>query len=384
MQALIKAFSTDTDFQSIVSGIRSDMKEQLVAGLTGSSRQVMIASLMQELQRPLLVITHNMFSAQKITEDLVECLPENQVLLYPAQELLAAEVAVASPETLAQRIDVLTRLAAGFRGVLVTPYAGLRRLLPPKEMFAAAAMEVKLGDVLDINAFLTRLTELGYERVDRVESKGEISVRGGIIDVYPLTAEAALRIELFDDEVDSIRTFDVESQRSIDKQSAIMIPPCREIVADSKRFQRASQQAYELLQAQLEKMSDRTAKDKLLENIGYEIEQLREEQTFNGMFKYISLFYPESHTLFDYMPQDGILLLDEPARLIETAKQLEREEADWFTPLFRRDGRFLICRCLRHMKACCTALLFLCCTFPYFYARFRKPSRRTSLILCAG
>jgi transcription-repair coupling factor (superfamily II helicase) len=340
LQALIKAFSTDTDFQSIVSGIRSDMKEQLVAGLTGSSRQVMIASLMQELQRPLLVITHNMFSAQKITEDLVECLPEDQVLLYPAQELLATEVAVASPETLAQRIDVLTRLAAGFRGVLVTPYAGLRRLLPPKEMIAAAAMEVKLGDVLDINAFLTRLTELGYERVERVESKGEISVRGGIIDVYPLTAEAALRIELFDDEVDSIRTFDVESQRSMDKQSAIMIPPCREIVADSKRFQRASQQAYELLQAQLEKMSDRTAKDKLLENIGYEIEQLREEQTFNGMFKYISLFYPESHTLFDYMPQDGILLLDEPARLIETAKQLEREEADWFTHSLQ-EGRAL-------------------------------------------
>lgn len=340
MQALIKAFSTDTDFQSIVSGIRSGMKEQLVAGLTGSSRQVMIASLMQELQRPLLVVTHNMFSAQKITEDLVECLPEDQVLLYPAQELLATEVAVASPETLAQRIDVLTRLAAGFRGVLVTPYAGLRRILPPKEVFAAAAVEVKLGEVLDINSFLKRLTELGYERVERVESKGEMSVRGGIIDVYPLTAEAALRIELFDDEVDSIRTFDVETQRSMDKQSAINIPPCREIIADSKRFQNASQKAYELLQTQLEKMNDRTAKDKLLEHIGHEIEQLREEHTFNGMFKYISLFYPESHTLFDYMAQDGILLLDEPARLIETAKQLEREEADWFTHSLQ-EGRAL-------------------------------------------
>ena len=92
-----------------------------------------------------------------------------------------------------------------------------------------------------------------------------MSVRGGILDLFPLTSENAIRIELFDIEVDSIRTFDVSDQRSIDKLTTVTIPPCREIQADRKRLQSAAQHAYELLQAQLAKMTERSAKDKLLE-----------------------------------------------------------------------------------------------------------------------
>jgi transcription-repair coupling factor (superfamily II helicase) len=331
LQALIQAFSEDADFQTIVSGIRSEMKEQLIAGLTGSSRQVMIASLVRELQRPLFIITHNMFAAQKISEDLAECLSEDEVLLYPSQELLATEAAASSPEMLAQRIDVLSKLARGYRGVVVAPYAGVRRLLPVKQVFDDSQITVKLGETLHLDELLAKMSELGYERVERVESKGEMSVRGGILDFYPLTTAMAIRIELFDIEVDSIRTFDVSDQRSIDKLNSVTIPPCREIPIDRKRLQSAAQHAFDLLQAQLEKMADRQAKDKLLEGIGHEIELLREGQSFPGIFKYVSLLYTERHTLMDYMPKDAILIIDEPTRLIETSKQLERDEAEWMT-----------------------------------------------------
>ncbi|MZQ83444.1 transcription-repair coupling factor [Paenibacillus sp. 5J-6] len=329
MQALIQAFSADTDFQTIVSGIRSEMKEQLVAGLTGSSKQVMIATLARELTRPLFIVTHNMFAAQKIAEDLLECLSSDDVLLYPSQELLTAEEAASSPEMLAQRIDVLTKLAGGYRGIVIAPFAGVRRLLPVKQVFEESRITVKVGDTVQLDELLSTLSNLGYERVERVETKGEMSVRGGILDLFPLTSENAIRIELFDVDVDSIRTFDVSDQRSIDKLESITIPPCREIQADRKRLQSAAQHAYELLQAQLEKMTDRTAKDKLLEGIGHDIELLREGQTFPGIYKYISLLYTERQTLIDYMPKDAVLIIDEPARLLETAKQLERDEAEW-------------------------------------------------------
>ncbi|WP_248929096.1 transcription-repair coupling factor [Paenibacillus hamazuiensis] len=331
MQALIQAFTEDADFQSVVSGVRSGLKEQLISGLTGSSRQVMIASLATELKLPIFVVTHNMFSAQKIVEDLIECLPSDQVLLFPAHELMAAESATASPEMLAQRIDALTRLAGGFRGVVVAPYAGVRRLLPNHEMLAAAQLRVEVGQTLELEPFIAKMIDLGYERVERVEGKGEMSVRGGIIDFYPLSSAVPFRIELFDVEVDSIRSFDIADQRSIDKLKAIDITPCTEIIADGKRFQSAAQHAYELLQAQLDKMTDRQAKEKLLEGIGHDIERLRQEQVFPGLYKYISLLYPERQTLMDYVPKDSVMIIDEPLRLLETVKQLERDEGEWMT-----------------------------------------------------
>ncbi|WP_394297995.1 CarD family transcriptional regulator [Gordoniibacillus kamchatkensis] len=338
MHALLDAFSADADFQSVAAGVRSGMREQIVSGLTGSSRQVMIAALEKELGRPFLIVTHNMFAAQKIHEDLVECLSEDRVLLYPSQELIAAEAAAASPEMLASRIDVLTKLAQGFTGIVITPFAGLRRLLPDRDVFADCRLQVKAGDELNLNEFLERMTELGYERVEQVERKGEMSVRGGIIDFFPLTFPLAVRIELFDVEVESIRTFDVTDQRSVDKMNAVTIPPCREILIDRKRFQNAAQHAYELLEAQLAKMTDRTAKEKLLEGIGHDIERLREGQHFPGIFKYMSLLYPQRQTLLDYVAKDTVLLIDEPARLLETARQLERDDAEWMTHSLQEGG----------------------------------------------
>ncbi|BBH23344.1 transcription-repair-coupling factor [Paenibacillus baekrokdamisoli] len=333
MKALLEAYAADTDYQSIVSGIRKGMREQLISGLAGSSRQVMIAALKREFEQPLLVVTHNMFAAQKIAEDLVECLSPDEVLLYPANELVAAEAAISSPETLAQRMDVLIRLSQGYRGIVVVPFSGVRRYLPLSEVVASARIELKVGQSIPLEAFLRQMVELGYVRVDKVEGKGEMSVRGGIVDLFPLTSPQPYRIEWFDDEIDSIRTFDPIDQRSLDKLSEYTIPPCQELTADKRRFENAAQQASDRLEEQLLKMTDRMAKDKLRSEIGLEIEKLRDHQYFPEIYKYISLLYPERQTLFDYLPKDTLLIYDEPTRLIETARQLERDEAEWATHL---------------------------------------------------
>lgn len=329
LQALIDVFSKDSDFKSIAAGVGTGMREQLISGLSGSSRQILMAALHQDQQRPLLVVTHNMFSAQKIADDLQEALSPDQVLLYPANELVAAESAVSSPETLAQRIDVLVRCARGFRGIVVAPFSGVRRLLPAPEVMADARITLQDGGTLELDAFLNRMIEMGYERVERVESRGEMSVRGGIIDFYPMTAAMAYRVELFDEDIDSIRTFDPADQRSIDKVREVVITPCKEIIADSERLNRTAETVNRMLEAHLERMTDRQAKLRLREEIHREVEMLRERIYFPEIYKYISLLYPEKTHLYDYMPKDTILVLDEPARLLETAKQLERDEAEW-------------------------------------------------------
>ncbi|WP_128661160.1 transcription-repair coupling factor [Paenibacillus sp. 598K] len=335
MRTVIEAFSKDEDFQTVLSGINRGMREQMISGLAGSSRQILAAALMQELQRPMLIVTHNMFAAQKIAEDLQECLSPEQVMLYPANELVAAEAAISSPETLAQRIDVLVRLSAGFRGIVVVPFSGVRRYLPTKETIAEARIPLAVGESVPMETFLSRMVELGYERVDRVESKGEMSVRGGIVDFFPLTEPHAYRIEWFDDEIDSIRTFDPVDQRSIDKLQSYTVPLCKEVLASAQRQTMAAQHAYELMEKQLERMTDRAAKDRLRSELGGEIEKLREQVYFSEIYKYISLLYPERQTIIDYMPEDTLLLMDEPTRLVETAKQLERDEAEWATHLLQ-------------------------------------------------
>ncbi len=329
LHTLIETLAKDQDFGSVKDGILSGMKEQLVSGLSGSARHLLIASLYHETQRPILVVTHNMFHAHKIAEDLQEALTPEQVLLYPANELVAAESAISSPETLAQRLDVLTQCAAGFRGVIVVPFSGVRRYLPARETIAGAKIVLEDGGTLELEAFLKRMIELGYERVERVESRGEMSVRGGIIDFYPVTTNLAYRIELFDDEIDSIRTFDPDDQRSIDKVKSVTILPCREIIADQDRMRQAADQIAARLEMQIEKMSDRQAKARLREEIGREMELLRQHVYFPEMYKYISLLYPEKATLYDYLPEDTVIVMEEPARLLETAKQLERDESEW-------------------------------------------------------
>ncbi|MBB6733376.1 transcription-repair coupling factor [Cohnella zeiphila] len=336
MKALMNTFATDPDFISIATGIREGMREQLVAGLSGSARQVMIASQYRELNRPMLVVTHNMFAAQKMAEDLQECLSADDVLLYPANELIAAETAISSPETSARRMDVLLQLAEGFRGIVVVPFSGVRRFQPDRETLSKAFITLTVGDTLPMNDFLLRMVGLGYERVDLVEQKGHMSVRGGIVDFYPLTSAVAVRIEWFDDEIDSIRTFDPGDQRSIDKLDRFVVRPCREIIADERRFANAAQHASELLERQLERMTDRQAKERLQSEISREIDLLRQNVYFSEIYKYISLLYPERQTLLDFVPKDTLLLMDEPNRLAETARQLERDESEWTTHLLQQ------------------------------------------------
>lgn len=132
-----------------------------------------------------------------------------------------------------------------------------------------------MGDEVKLDSFLESLVSLGYERTERVEAAGEFSVRGGIVDLYPLTSPYPYRIEWFDDEIDSIRSFDATDQRSVEKLKQLNIPPAKEWIADRTRFAQAAEAASARLEEQLARMTDRQVKEKLQQEIGHDIERLR-------------------------------------------------------------------------------------------------------------
>jgi transcription-repair coupling factor (superfamily II helicase) len=339
MKAIVSKFIDNADFQTILTGFDKGLKEQMIAGLSGSARQIFFQSIYDSLKQPLLIVTHNMFSAQKIYEDLLELAGEDQVLLFPANELIVSEMAIASPETLADRIQVLNKLIERKNRILIVPYAGLRRVLIPWQKWEESQITLKVGQEIDLDQLLQTLVSIGYERVEMVENKGEMSVRGGIIDLFPVYLDQPVRIELFDVEVDSIRTFDPTNQRSIDQVGEIVISPTSEWFAHTDILKAAAARLEQKLADAVRTVKDQAAKEKLAEKIGFDIEQLNQGNRLQGLSKYISILYPNYQSLLDYMPKETLVIVDEPSRVLETAEQLDKEEAEWKTALIS-DGEF--------------------------------------------
>ncbi|MFD1736904.1 transcription-repair coupling factor [Bacillus salitolerans] len=333
MLALRDLFVQNDDFQTVIDGIEGNLKEQLVAGLSGSARTILLSSLYAKLDQPQLVVTHNLYQAQKLYDDLVELIPNEEVFIYPVNELIASEVGIASPELKSQRIEVLNYWSQHERGILIVPIAGLRRLLPKREKWLRAQQSIQLGDEISIEEFSTLLTKLGYERTSMVATPGEYSIRGGIIDIYPLTEESPVRIELFDTDVDSIRTFDIEDQRSKDKLTSFSFGPATEVLFDEDELTLGTERLEKGLAQSLKKLKDENAKKLLAEHISYELELLKDGQILQQMFKYLSIFYKEPASLLDYLPKNTLVIIDEISRVQEMSDTLEKEELEWYTSL---------------------------------------------------
>ncbi|MBU8710837.1 transcription-repair coupling factor [Bacillus subtilis] len=328
------------DFKSIINGLHEGLKEQLLAGLSGSARSVFTSALANETNKPIFLITHNLYQAQKVTDDLTSLLEDRSVLLYPVNELISSEIAVASPELRAQRLDVINRLTNGEAPIVVAPVAAIRRMLPPVEVWKSSQMLIQVGHDIEPDQLASRLVEVGYERSDMVSAPGEFSIRGGIIDIYPLTSENPVRIELFDTEVDSIRSFNSDDQRSIETLTSINIGPAKELIIRPEEKARAMEKIDSGLAASLKKLKADKQKEILHANISHDKERLSEGQTDQELVKYLSYFYEKPASLLDYTPDNTLLILDEVSRIHEMEEQLQKEEAEFITNLLE-EGKIL-------------------------------------------
>lgn len=333
MKGIIGTVCQGDDVASIIEGIEANLSEQMISGLTGSARSLLLASVFNQTNRSQLVITHNLFHAQKLYDDLVSLIGEEKVYIYPVNELIASEIAVASPEMRSQRIEALNKWAYGEKAIVIAPMAGVRRLLPPASVWKDCQLEFQTGRDIDLDETLSQLTSMGFQREAMVSAPGHFSVRGGIIDIYPLTEESPVRIELFDTEVDSIRFFDVETQRSNTQAEKIQIGPAREVLLFDENYRQGRDRLKEALSQTLAKLKDPSLKEKMAEQIGQEIELLGEKTSFDSMYKYMSLFYETRNTLIDYMPEEGLIFVDEVSRVQEMSENLEKEEAEWHTAM---------------------------------------------------
>lgn len=326
MNGIIEYLKTKEDFQSIIKGLDSGLNEQLVAGVSGAARSLFVQAINTTQKRPKLIITHQLLHAQKLYEDLLELSSEEDVYLYPVNELITSEMVTASPELRAERIKSITAWKNSASGILIAPAAALKRYLPPLEYWEKYQIPIIEGETVDLDNLMASLIEMGYERVGMVTSPAEFSLRGGIIDVYPIVEAHPFRIELFDDEVDSIRFFDADTQRSLHKVQEITLGPSKELLLTKEDLLKAADRMEDMLVKSLKKLTDSNDKEKLMLTTEQDVERLRNLESFQDMYKYGSLFYDKPTSLLDYLPTNGIIIFDEMNRIQETVQHLETEE----------------------------------------------------------
>lgn len=274
-----------------------------------------------------LVVTYDDSRAREIYEDF-GCF-RRDVWLYPAKDLLFYSADIHGNLITRQRLQVLRHLMEDATGIVVTTLDGLMDRLLPLWQLKNQIMTVKMGQELDLNQWKERLTRMGYERTGQVDGMGQFSIRGGILDIFPLTEEQPIRIELWDTEVDSIRTFDLESQRSIEQLEETEIYPASELVLTEDQRKEGAERIRKEAKASVENLRRQmlTEEAHRLQGIAQELaEGIQEGLKVAGLDACLSYFSKETVSFLNYFKEDNcMIILDEPARLREKGEAVEME-----------------------------------------------------------
>lgn len=243
-------------------------------------------------------------------------------------------------EDLMERMKILKALVSGEPCVLIAPVGAAIRKRPPASVLKENTLTLRIGDDMDPADLTKRLGIMGYERVSAIEGRGEFSVRGGIVDIYMPDSIDPIRIELFDTEIDSIRTFDRETQRSREAVDSVAISLCRSIPRDEELLAKARERigkAYDRQIRKLEKDVRTEQSYKLSQRRDQLMEYLDQGMNLHYFENLIGYFYEEPEYIWDYMDEPGIMI-DDPARILQSIEAYGKELSDDIETLFS-EGR---------------------------------------------
>ena len=313
------------------------------SGMAGAQKAHAACALAARTGRPLLFLCDSERSATQTMEDL-SALLGGGVSLLPAREITFYQDVAASREVAYRRIEAMRKVLSGDARAIVAPADALLHRMMPREAFNRNTISLRVGDVTPIDQLIERLLAAGYTREYMVEGKGQFSVRGGIIDVYPADALSAVRIEFFDDELDSIRAVDVMSQRSQGNMQEVVIPPASEAPVPQEGTEELARLLLEALARQEAaaqkggaKKDDEasladlpledgeiaapeafTRENRTMERFGEKLRaavgQMQNGVSNRVLEKFINLLYGQTETILDYMNRP-IVVLDEPEAL---------------------------------------------------------------------
>jgi len=349
MSWLVSALDGWAELEKIQEGLASASASLVrVDGASDPVKTLLAAGLARAFRAPVLLICPTSESAERMYEHLLaltadgaDAPQDDQVVFLPSLEALLYEDIAADPRIVGERLRALHRLLEGDQVICVASApAALQRCLPPWAL-RSASMALSVGQSLDRDALLARLIEMGYQREEMVETPGQVSVRGGVVDIYPTAADLPpaccrpVRLELFGDELESLRAFDPSTQRSVGILEKVCLLPAREIVLTEEVVAQARPRIEASLRAQVELLRSKekgVEAARLEDRIGEIIRALAQRVYVRGLEYFLPYLYPQRTTALDYLPSDSppeaggaIVILNEPARLAEHYRELQQD-----------------------------------------------------------
>ena len=311
LKGLMEPLITSDKFSSIKRDVLEGRGPIEISGLSESSKAYLANAVYEGLDKPVVVVTHSDMEAKNLYEDL--SLYTSNVSYFPAKEVVFYNVDAISGDLRWARLRVIKDILEKKKGILVTSIDAFASKYTPRKLLKKHKLLLRIGKEVNFEDIAMTLSEAGYERVEIVEGKGEFSLRGGLLDVFPPDSLNPYRIDLCGDDIESIRTFNVESQRSIDKVKTVKIFPAKEMIIDENVMQEAIKAINEELEETLSKSKDNEKVQKLRGIVNRNLESFKETHTFETIDSYLPFLYKDSESFFDYL-EGYVVILDDKLR----------------------------------------------------------------------
>ncbi len=304
MNTIIGELGKNPKFNEYINSIQNKQSPIAISGLTDVGMAQMISATKEFCKRPICVITYNEIQAKRLLEDIKYF--TDKVLYLPKKEIVTYDYVAESKDLPYERIETLNKIQEMRTGIVVTTIeAALQKMISKKALYKNI-LNFKVGEITNLENLKKKLTELGYVRCDLIEGRGQFSVRGGIVDIS-LTEKEGVRIEFWGDEIDSIRYFNIVSQRSTENIEKITIYPAHEYLLEKP------------IDEVISKIRNTIYKDFLHNQIEQDIETIKEGNYISKCDRYFNAFYEEQETIVDYLTDKFLIIIDEETKIKQRA-----------------------------------------------------------------
>ena len=310
MDSLIKVLPKMKKFEEYINDVNKSNFPITLSGLSESQKAHFIYATKFYSQKPILVVTYNEIELKKMKQNMA-FFSNEEISVFPKKDVVYYDIDTMNKDVTMERLKVYTDLYNSESKVILTTVEALMQKTIQKNDFFSKVIYLEVGKSISLEELKNNFVQLGYERTDMVEGRGQFSIRGGIIDVFPLTTKDPVRIEFWGDEIDSIRYFDLITQRSIDTTKQITIFPVEEFLIDQDKLEDISKDILKEYPSATE-----------------DVETILNGNYISKVDKYFKFFYKKTSTLFDYLTKDTIVFVDEQSRIKSKCQAVEFENKE--------------------------------------------------------